>query len=450
MAARTAPGSCDIPECKRPRHRRAGIVHNFCGRTHAMEAVSRGRAAKLDRPHGRCHVCQLRDCSEPVYFDSDTGRVYDFCCRRHANKAMDRGEWVPSPHRGTSVCKLPGCKELVYRDSTTKADSEYCGKSHYLTGQARLCARRGCTSTAWLANTDSSQYCSAYCFSKERVVLNKHAGSVCKLRYCSVRTLRHLQTGEDLEYCSERHRLLSKPPSKAGKFCAHKPYVHGVYSVGSPRFNLCALDEAHPECPSLRNQFSTKWVKPQPAEGISVVRIFRVEVPAEVRDKHDKYARTVRNIRRRFHGTSCSDGCNFIVDPQRSPCGLRSCSLCNIGMRGFKLDENVGRTALARNFKLRYGKGVYFSSVSGKANDYADQTAKTAKDGTRLRCMFVANVAAGKAYSTKEKALDDDKCPPPGYESVVGEVGEGMNYDELVVYKEEAALPTHLIVYALH
>lgn len=45
-------------------------------------------------------------------------------------------------------------------------------------------------------------------------------------------------------------------------------------------------------------------------------------------------------------------------------------------MRGFKLDENVGRTALSRNFKLRYGKGVYFSSVSGKANDYADLTAK--------------------------------------------------------------------------
>ncbi|CAB1106272.1 unnamed protein product [Ectocarpus sp. CCAP 1310/34] len=69
---------------------------------------------------------------------------------------------------------------------------------------------------------------------------------------------------------------------------------------------------------------------------------------------------------------------------------------------------------------------------------------------TKLRCMFVANVAAGKAYPTKENALDDDKCPPPGYESGVGEVGHGLNYDELVVYEEEAALPTHLIVYALH
>ena len=31
-----------------------------------------------------------------------------------------------------------------------------------------------------------------------------------------------------------------------------------------------------------------------------------------------------------------------------------------------------------------------------------------------------------------------------------GQVGQGLNFDEIVVYKNEAALPTHLIVYALH
>lgn len=43
-------------------------------------------------------------------------------------------------------------------------------------------------------------------------------------------------------------------------------------------------------------------------------------------------------------------------------------------MHGFKLKENVGRTAKAMNFPLRYGKGVYFSNVSGKANDYANSS----------------------------------------------------------------------------
>lgn len=66
----------------------------------------------------------------------------------------------------------------------------------------------------------------------------------------------------------------------------------------------------------------------------------------------------------------------YLSAVQAIPCGLSCCSVCNICMRGFKLEKNVGRTARARNFKLRYGEGVYFSSVSGKANDYAQLTEK--------------------------------------------------------------------------
>lgn len=90
---------------------------------------------------------------------------------------------------------------------------------------------------------------------------------------------------------------------------------------------------------------------------------------------------------------------------QRSPCGLPSCSLCNIGMRGFKLDKNVGRTALARNFKLRYGKGVYFSSVSGKANDYADLTAKVVFFGGPAQ-------AGNKGSGTMWRFVDDSSTVP--------------------------------------
>ena len=36
--------------------------------------------------------------------------------------------------------------------------------------------------------------------------------------------------------------------------------------------------------------------------------------------------------------------------------------------------------------------------------------------------------------------------PPDGCDSVVGEVGPNLNFDELVVYSESAALPQFLIV----
>jgi hypothetical protein len=61
--------------------------------------------------------------------------------------------------------------------------------------------------------------------------------------------------------------------------------------------------------------------------------------------------------------------------------------------------------------------------------------------------MFVATVAAGHAFCTNEGDLDVAK-PPEGYDSVVGEVGAHLNYDELVVYTEAAALPKFLLVYS--
>ncbi|CAM9153406.1 unnamed protein product [Ectocarpus sp. 12 AP-2014] len=230
-----------------------------------------------------------------------------------------------------------------------------------------------------------------------------------------------------------------------------KGWDRSEVSVGNSS-TLRMLDDDDWEYETLCDTFTARWIKPQPANGVTIVRIFSIQVPHGVRDMHEHYKRmVVVNLSQRFHGTSCNEGCNFMVDPQgaTSPCGLSSCSVCSICMLGFKLGRNVARTALATCIPLRYGTGIYFSSVSGKANDYADLSAKTDKDGTELRCMFVANVAGGKAFNTKNPYLPQSECPPPGYQSVVGEVGEGLNFDEVVVYKEEAALPTHLIVYAL-
>ncbi|CAB1105918.1 unnamed protein product [Ectocarpus sp. CCAP 1310/34] len=199
----------------------------------------------------------------------------------------------------------------------------------------------------------------------------------------------------------------------------HKRWDPGM-PVGSSTLHM--LDQHDWEYEALCDQFRTKWLKFQPPRGVSIERIFSIQIDPAVRNKHDRYKLTVSiNPRRQFHGTSCNEKCNFIVNPQReAPCGLSSCSVCSICMQGFKIKDNVGTTARRTGFSLRYGEGVYFSSVSGKANDYARFSQKTAPDGRRLRCMFVAYVAKGNPYLTKEASLPRNKCPPSGLESVEG------------------------------
>lgn len=43
-------------------------------------------------------------------------------------------------------------------------------------------------------------------------------------------------------------------------------------------FRLSVLTKRHPDYMSLKEQFLQKWIKPEPARGVSVQRIFKVEV----------------------------------------------------------------------------------------------------------------------------------------------------------------------------
>ncbi|CAN0055498.1 unnamed protein product [Ectocarpus fasciculatus] len=88
-------------------------------------------------------------------------------------------------------------------------------------------------------------------------------------------------------------------------------------SVGSTSSTLRMLDDDDWEYEDLCDLFNTRWLKPQPTNGVSIVRIFSIQVPLEVRDKHEQYKRMVEvNLRQGFHGTSCNEGCKFMVDPQ--------------------------------------------------------------------------------------------------------------------------------------
>lgn len=106
----------------------------LCKRAAAAAAVL-SRTCRLPLPLTRLPQgsrCKLAGCSRTVYVDERTGRVHDFCGRSHANEAMANGEGsspsrgtgggkgAPAQEQGSAECSLEGCKELVYRDPVTK------------------------------------------------------------------------------------------------------------------------------------------------------------------------------------------------------------------------------------------------------------------------------------------------------------------------------------------
>ncbi|RIB04892.1 hypothetical protein C2G38_645383 [Gigaspora rosea] len=140
---------------------------------------------------------------------------------------------------------------------------------------------------------------------------------------------------------------------------------------------------------------------------------------------------TAGNEQRRFHGTSVS--CRIGETGQL--CSSNACAVCCIIKNGYKIFETT-------NFQ-RYGRGLYFSSISSKSDDYVKNNS-----GLNYRVMFLNRVIVGKAY----KCTNDYTGllhPPQGYDSVIGvpDSNGSLNYDEVVLYREDSCIPKYLIAY---
>lgn len=130
-----AKRGCNLPVYVEPRTK---IIHQYCGRSHALEALGRN---SVKTPHGICHRCNLSGCTKTVAFDPNTGRVHDFCCKDHADRAIRSGEWK-KPLRDTYLnhdgakkkaagptCQFPNCTLPVFTDPSGRK-LDYCGRSH--------------------------------------------------------------------------------------------------------------------------------------------------------------------------------------------------------------------------------------------------------------------------------------------------------------------------------
>ncbi|TFY50765.1 hypothetical protein EVJ58_g10898 [Rhodofomes roseus] len=141
------------------------------------------------------------------------------------------------------------------------------------------------------------------------------------------------------------------------------------------------------------------------------------------------------NSKRRWHGTirACSIG---DTERQSHVCNSPACSLCGIIKTSFRLARFGHRT----NFG-RFGAGIYTSATSSKANDYIQQQGRSP-----YKAMLLNDVVMGKVIkmTTDNPTLT---APPAGYDSVVGEPGRSLNYDEAIVYKNEAIRPLFLVIF---
>lgn len=204
---------------------------------------------------------------------------------------------------------------------------------------------------------------------------------------------------------------------------------------------ILAVPPSHEAFKSVANQFRSQWAHtPNPP---NVYQVYKVYSSNDHMDEFGRYKLAIErrtgieggNARRRWHGTirTCRIGDH---SSQTDFCSDDNCCLCRILESSFELAKFGQRT----NFG-RFGAGIYTSATSSKANDYIFELG-----GSNYRTMLLNEVVMGKTIklTTNHENLTE---PPSGYDSVIGEPGNDLNYDESIVYKNEAIRPLYMILF---
>eukprot|EP01043_Picozoa_sp_COSAG02_P033666 COSAG02_NODE_2309_length_9170_cov_10.752508_7_plen_536_part_00 len=97
----------------------------------------------------------------------------------------------------------------------------------------------------------------------------------------------------------------------------------------------------------------------------------------------------------------------------------------------------------------RFGAGFYFAPDASKSHEYPLGEMQRLSPGLHTRTMLLCKVARGRIYMTQTDTpnMRGDRLQSLGYNSLHGYAGTRLNYDEFVVYEEEAILPYALVTY---
>ena len=183
--------------------------------------------------------------------------------------------------------------------------------------------------------------------------------------------------------------------------------------------------------------FKSKWVKylpvPEPKAIFAVSNSKIWESFQEyVKDLKEKDSDATTDYF--FHGTTLQ--CNLLQ--LNETCDDLNCGICGIVARGFDkslIGKNIPR------FK-RYGEAFYLAPNSSKCHDYTQ-----GKDDIGMRAQLLCLVACGTKFETTKDHTRLMKAPEK-CDSVYGNSGGTLNYEEVAIYESRAILPEFVIVYS--
>lgn len=167
----------------------------------------------------------------------------------------------------------------------------------------------------------------------------------------------------------------------------------------------------------VRNLYQKTRNSMHQSNSLSVHAVYTVKI-AVMSNAFDNYGATLQDIRRLWHGTKASN-------------------LISILKQGLIIPPSSSSHVTAR----MYGNGVYASSVSTKALNYA--TNFWGSGGSTDRTfMFLLDMAMGKYYDTQTWG---SSYPKPGTNSTWARSGRALKNDEMIVYRLDQVNLTHLV-----
>lgn len=153
------------------------------------------------------------------------------------------------------------------------------------------------------------------------------------------------------------------------------------------------------------------------SNNLSVSKVYAVDI-VTMKAAFEAYGQRLKDIRKLWHGTKASN-------------------LLSILKQGLIIPPSSSGHCTGR----MYGDGIYFSSVSTKALNYAtDFWGYGGK--TDRTFMFLADVAMGKVYVTQSGW---ENYPVRGTDSTWAKAGRALHNDEMIVYRVDQANLVYLV-----